>query len=266
METGGYAVPKNEQIKSLRSKIDKNELNRKKFSQQPSMDVHGQKKRPMIPSNAIFSDDEIQNSFDLNISIHKSHPKDLLSEFNMLQSIENSIMIEDQSMEISRSQNPQPSRPNHSAHPHPPTPQNYDLIANLDFTNFSRKQDQNLIKGQIAHFDLKFEIQKQILEKKKRDLQQRRHEARERVRLDLKYQNQIESEKEGKGCRRSSFDEQIIDTEYSKKFRGGSGTDCKIFWEHNFASFLERNFGLEFAGPSGIWRIRQITAEICRIC
>ena len=41
---------------------------------------------------------------------------------------------------------------------------------------------------------------------------------------------------------------------------------CKIFWEQNFASFLERNFGLEFAEPGGIWRIRQITAEICRIC
>jgi hypothetical protein len=42
--------------------------------------------------------------------------------------------------------------------------------------------------------------------------------------------------------------------------------DCKIFWEQNFASFLERNFGLEFAGSGGIWRIRQIIAEICRIC
>ena len=42
--------------------------------------------------------------------------------------------------------------------------------------------------------------------------------------------------------------------------------DCKIFWEQNFASFLERNFGFEFAEPGGIWRIRQITAEICRIC
>jgi hypothetical protein len=144
METGGYAVFKNKQIKSLRSKIDKNELNRS-ILQQPSMDIHGQKKRPMIPSNAIFSDDEIQNSFELNISREKSYPKDLLSEFNMLQSIDNSIMIEDQSMEFSRSQNPKTANPNReilienqftkskppNPNPNTHTPsQNYDLIAN----------------------------------------------------------------------------------------------------------------------------------------
>ena len=32
----------------------------------------------------------------------------------------------------------------------------------------------------------------------------------------------------------------------------------KIFWEQTFASFLERNFGFQFAEPGGIWRIRQI--------
>ena len=42
--------------------------------------------------------------------------------------------------------------------------------------------------------------------------------------------------------------------------------DCKIFWEQTFANFLERNFGLQFAEPGEIWRIRQIPAEICRIC
>ena len=42
--------------------------------------------------------------------------------------------------------------------------------------------------------------------------------------------------------------------------------DCKIFLEQTFASFLEWNFGLEFAEPGGIWRIQQITAGICRIC
>ena len=42
--------------------------------------------------------------------------------------------------------------------------------------------------------------------------------------------------------------------------------DCKIFWEQAFASFLQRNFGLQFTEPGGIWRIRRITAEICRIC
>ena len=47
---------------------------------------------------------------------------------------------------------------------------------------------------------------------------------------------------------------------------GSYPLDCKIFSEQAFASFLERDFGLEFAEPSGIWRIRQITAEICRIC
>ena len=41
--------------------------------------------------------------------------------------------------------------------------------------------------------------------------------------------------------------------------------DCKIFSQQTFASFLERNFGLEFAVPRGIFRIRQITAEIHRI-
>ena len=46
----------------------------------------------------------------------------------------------------------------------------------------------------------------------------------------------------------------------------GTTLDCKIFWDQTFASFLERNFGLQFAEPGGIWRIRQITAEICRIC
>jgi hypothetical protein len=46
----------------------------------------------------------------------------------------------------------------------------------------------------------------------------------------------------------------------------GPGVDCKIFWEQTLASFLERNFGLQFAVPRGIWRIRQIAAEICRIC
>ena len=45
----------------------------------------------------------------------------------------------------------------------------------------------------------------------------------------------------------------------------GRGVDCKIFWEQTLASFLEGNFGLQFAVPRGIWRIRQITAEICRI-
>ena len=44
------------------------------------------------------------------------------------------------------------------------------------------------------------------------------------------------------------------------------GLNCKIFWKQTFASFLERNFSLEFAEFGGIWRIRQITAEICRIC
>ena len=47
---------------------------------------------------------------------------------------------------------------------------------------------------------------------------------------------------------------------------GKTVLDCKIFWEQTFASFLERNFGLQFAVPRGIWRIRKITAEICRIC
>ena len=42
--------------------------------------------------------------------------------------------------------------------------------------------------------------------------------------------------------------------------------ESKNFWEQTFASFLEWNFGLEFADPRGIWRIRRITAEICRIC
>ena len=42
----------------------------------------------------------------------------------------------------------------------------------------------------------------------------------------------------------------------------GKGVDCKIFWEQIFASFLEWNFGLEFAESGEIWRIRQITAEI----
>ena len=45
-----------------------------------------------------------------------------------------------------------------------------------------------------------------------------------------------------------------------------NGLDCKIFWEHTFASSIERNFGFQFAEPGEIWRIRQITAEICRIC
>jgi hypothetical protein len=50
------------------------------------------------------------------------------------------------------------------------------------------------------------------------------------------------------------------------KKRAGGVLDRKIFWEQTFASFLESNFALEFAEPGGIWRIRQITAEICRIC
>ena len=50
-----------------------------------------------------------------------------------------------------------------------------------------------------------------------------------------------------------------------KKMPGSIGVDCKIFWEQIFASILEWNFGLEFAEPGGIWRIRQIIAEICRI-
>jgi hypothetical protein len=41
---------------------------------------------------------------------------------------------------------------------------------------------------------------------------------------------------------------------------------AEIFWDQAFASFLEMNFGLQLAEPGGIWRIRQITAEICRIC
>ena len=45
-----------------------------------------------------------------------------------------------------------------------------------------------------------------------------------------------------------------------------TGVDCKNFWEQTFASFLEWNFGLEFSDPRGIWRIRLITAGICRIC
>ena len=40
----------------------------------------------------------------------------------------------------------------------------------------------------------------------------------------------------------------------------------KIFLEQTLASFLERNFGFQFAEPGGIWRIRRIIAEICRIC
>ena len=47
---------------------------------------------------------------------------------------------------------------------------------------------------------------------------------------------------------------------------GDSAVDCKIFWEQTFASFFFWIFGLEFAVPRGIWRIRRITAEICRIC
>ena len=46
----------------------------------------------------------------------------------------------------------------------------------------------------------------------------------------------------------------------------GLGLDCKIFWEHTLASFLEWNFRLEFAESGGIWRIRQNIAGICRIC
>ena len=63
-----------------------------------------------------------------------------------------------------------------------------------------------------------------------------------------------------------------ISSDFSLKNIGLSPTknndsvlDCKIFWEQTFASFLEWNFGLEFAEPVEIWRIRQITAEICRI-
>ena len=48
--------------------------------------------------------------------------------------------------------------------------------------------------------------------------------------------------------------------------RDNIALDCKIFWEQIFASFLERNFSLQFAEPGGIWRIRQITAVICSIC
>ena len=40
----------------------------------------------------------------------------------------------------------------------------------------------------------------------------------------------------------------------------------KIFSEQTFASLLEWNFDLEFVETRGIWRIRQITAGICRIC
>ena len=45
---------------------------------------------------------------------------------------------------------------------------------------------------------------------------------------------------------------------------GRRWVDSKNFSEHTFASFLEWNFGLEFADPRGIWRIRRITAEIFR--
>jgi acetone carboxylase gamma subunit len=38
--------------------------------------------------------------------------------------------------------------------------------------------------------------------------------------------------------------------------------DRKNFLEMASARFLECNFGLEFADPRGIWKIRQITPEI----
>jgi hypothetical protein len=42
--------------------------------------------------------------------------------------------------------------------------------------------------------------------------------------------------------------------------------DCKIFFSQSFASFFFWMFGLGFAESGEIWRIRQITAEILRIC
>ena len=49
-----------------------------------------------------------------------------------------------------------------------------------------------------------------------------------------------------------------------QKMIGAHVQDSKIFWQQNFASFLEWNFGLQFAHPRGIWVIRQITAGIFR--
>ena len=44
------------------------------------------------------------------------------------------------------------------------------------------------------------------------------------------------------------------------------GQSVRFFGNRFLQVLLERNFGLQFAFPRGIWRIRQITAEICRIC
>ena len=39
-----------------------------------------------------------------------------------------------------------------------------------------------------------------------------------------------------------------------------------LFWNRLLQVFFFSIFGLEFAETGKIWRIRQITAEICRIC
>ena len=112
------------------------------------MDIRAQKKKAMVPSYAIFSDDEVQNSFELNGSRDRVLPKDLLTELNNLQSIDSSIRIEDQSMEPSRSFHPENlqqypkilndnsvKKPKRPLNQYPrqkefPKEQNYDLIAN----------------------------------------------------------------------------------------------------------------------------------------
>jgi hypothetical protein len=43
-----------------------------------------------------------------------------------------------------------------------------------------------------------------------------------------------------------------------------SDPDRKIFLDQAYASFSGWDFGFEFAGPCGIWNIRQIAGEIFR--